>query len=214
MSEEAIRRKLLADGEVNGDDRRINILHRNFLQLAKKSAAGGEEGARAWEAESGLKLLGVLEQVETAGRKAAAVREMVSGEVSYYSAMEERLGLEMEVAQSRMEEAKRELEEAKRIRRHRQEYQLLCGRIRALPGRKETRAKLAATEADKEEARRRLSQLHSRLALRRKQFRALLLSLQELQATVSADGDIDAGQDDKESLPPKPTEPTAAEPSS
>lgn len=174
------------------ETRRLTSVLRETLRLA--SAEGGSIDAKALEEGFALARTS-LSLLEHAFDKAGAVVSMNEAELASYAELQS--GIEQSIARTQEDIAasKLQLEEARRVKRNKQEYDMVASKVEALPSRAETAKKIAQVQSELEalEATRRASD--EKLELRRRQFALLMHAAHDLQQTLEdADADHDAGR--------------------
>ncbi|VDM42327.1 unnamed protein product [Toxocara canis] len=129
MNEECIVRKLVADGDGAGDDKRFALL----VTLLIKSMKDPEI------ARSNLpRIMQILDAAETSMHKQVLIATMNEHQSNQYRQMAQEIDKEIVRAHERMQAAKKELEAAKAIRRNKEEYEALANVIQQFPSRHDT----------------------------------------------------------------------------
>ncbi|XP_065186471.1 THO complex subunit 7 homolog [Sycon ciliatum] len=176
--DEIIKKRLLIDGEGDGDDRRLNRLLRTFLRFCSPSCPE-EERASLYQ-----KLFVLLAQCEFAMSKLDMVQSMNCKELDNYSSLVDKIETNVEEAHQKIADSREELVIATQIRQNRQEYNALAKVIQQHPDRQETVNQLDKLSTELTELNTRKEQHETKLALRRKQFHLLMHSIYELQGVL------------------------------
>jgi len=186
--DEVIRRKLLVDGDGLGDDRRITTLLRTVMKWSN-SEESEQETMVNYE-----RMMATLAQCESTMVKSRYTTAMYQAEMKNYESLCEQIENSIADAHKKLENCKTELLEAKRIRKNRQEYDVLAKVIQTHPDRKETMRKLQKLSSELSQFQKTKEALEDKLNLRRKHFAVLSNALQELQGLLEDDeleeGDI------------------------
>ncbi|EPB80433.1 Tho complex subunit 7 [Ancylostoma ceylanicum] len=149
MREEILLRKLLADGEGTGEERRFQLLNACLRSLRNPSTVSKAEAVKA------LRLLSMRKQREIADMSGRQTRE--------YEEMAERVDKEIAISREKMAQAKKDLTAARLVRKNRKEYALLVGMIDDLPSRAETTRKLEDMQEELAQQQERQQQLEARM---------------------------------------------------
>ncbi|KHN87784.1 THO complex subunit 7 -like protein [Toxocara canis] len=153
MNEECIVRKLVADGDGAGDDKRFALL----VTLLIKSMKDPEI------ARSNLpRIMQILDAAETSMHKQVLIATMNEHQSNQYRQMAQEIDKEIVRAHERMQAAKKELEAAKAIRRNKEEYEALANVIQQFPSRHDTNLKLEAVKKELEEQHERQRKLEAK----------------------------------------------------
>uniref|UniRef100_A0A914ZKE3 THO complex subunit 7 n=1 Tax=Parascaris univalens TaxID=6257 RepID=A0A914ZKE3_PARUN len=129
MNEECIIRKLVADGDGAGDDRRFATLASLIMKLIKDP-----ENARSYLP----RIAQLLDAAKTSMHKQALIATTNEYQINKYKQMAHQIDSEIVRAHERMQLAKKELEAAKAVRRNKEEYEALAKVIQQYPSRQET----------------------------------------------------------------------------
>jgi len=119
-----MRRRLLFDGEGQGDDRRLNLLLKNVLKFC--SATSTDVGSSEELSTSHARVLAQLAQADWTERKGRMLRKMHARELADYEGLYGDILAGIERAQEDIATAKGELKEARKVRRNRMEYDALA----------------------------------------------------------------------------------------
>lgn len=203
--DDIIKRRLLVEGDSGTDDRQINKLIKFFVKWcnspADASAAatvtnGNQNGnggtlAVATEEESSdsiyEQMLATLSGVEFNLMRNKFIVEMNKMEQANYRALYERIKMEIERAKKKIIENKFELQHARKIRKNRQEYDVLAKQILEYPDRSEMQGTIKQLEEKVESLKKVEAEYYKKLDLRRKQFSVVLQSLSALKNLIDND---------------------------
>ncbi|KAL7069756.1 hypothetical protein ACQ4LE_011148 [Meloidogyne hapla] len=170
MTEEAIIRKLVADGDGTGDDRRILHLFQLINGLGKSNDPKSITN----------KIIILLDQIEFSFRKQQQISQVINSESENYEKLYEEIGVLLNKNQEKMEEVKKQFAEAKQIRKNQQEYDNIAKMIKEKPSRAETTKKLKILQDELEEAYSKQKTLEQRLIEKRESICTLAALLDEL----------------------------------
>uniref|UniRef100_A0A915PLS2 Uncharacterized protein n=1 Tax=Setaria digitata TaxID=48799 RepID=A0A915PLS2_9BILA len=173
MNEECIIRKLVADGDGGGDDRRFVTVLTLLLKLIKDPEASQSLLPR---------IMKTVDAAETAMKKQVLISAMNEQQIQEYGALINHIGefyLKQEIvrANEKMSAAKKELSIAKGMRKNKEEYELLAKMIEKIPSRAETTRKLEIIKKELEELHERQRNLEAKLADRRNHLHAFNIIL-------------------------------------
>ncbi|XP_014253977.1 THO complex subunit 7 homolog [Cimex lectularius] len=177
--EEIIKKRLLVDGDGAGDDRRINLLLKQFQQWC----ADDEADVKLTRDH----LLSQVNKCEYAFLKSRLTATMAEAEVENYEFISKQIEQEIERVKEEIVKTKEDFKEAKVIRKNRLEYEVLAKVINEQQDRKETNEKLEKLRSELETLEVKYNQLESKLDMRRKQFHVLFASLHQLQVLLDED---------------------------
>ncbi|VDK87766.1 unnamed protein product [Litomosoides sigmodontis] len=142
MNEECIIRKLVADGDGGGDDRRFVTFLTLLLKLIKEPELSQSLLPRVMK---------TLDAAETAMKKQVLISAMNERQIQDYATLTNHIEQEIVKANEKMAAAKRELTVAKGMRKNKEEYELLAKMIEKVPSRPETTRKLEIIKKELEE---------------------------------------------------------------
>uniref|UniRef100_A0A9J2PT14 THO complex subunit 7 homolog n=1 Tax=Ascaris lumbricoides TaxID=6252 RepID=A0A9J2PT14_ASCLU len=168
MNEECIIRKLVADGDGAGDDRRFATLASLIMKLIKDP-----ENARSYLP----RITQLLDAAKTSMHKQALIATTNEYQINKYEQMAHQIDSEIVRAHERMQLAKKELEAAKAVRRNKEEYEALANVIQQYPSRQETNMKLEAVKKQLEEQHERQRKLEAKLMERKNHLHAFSMIL-------------------------------------
>jgi hypothetical protein len=104
-----------------------------------------------------------------------------------YQILYEKIKVEIEKAKRKIVESKIELQEARKIRKNRQEYDVLSRQIQNYPDRSEMENTIKALEEKMEHLKKVDAEYNKKIDLRRKQFSVVLQSLSSLKGLIETD---------------------------
>ncbi|KJH51879.1 Tho complex subunit 7 [Dictyocaulus viviparus] len=185
MREDVLLRKLLADGEGTGEERRFQLLNGCFRSLRNANTVSKAEAVKA---------LRLIDSLELSMRKQREIAEMTKRQTKEYEEMAERVDKEIAISREKMTQAKVDLAAARLVRKNRKEYALLVGMIEDLPSRAETTRKLDEIQEELTQQQERQQQLEARLSERRNHLHALNIILANFQKLL-ADEDNELSND-------------------
>ncbi|KAE9421887.1 hypothetical protein Angca_005588 [Angiostrongylus cantonensis] len=186
MREDVLLRKLLADGEGTGEERRFQLLNGCLRLLRNANTVSKAEAVKA---------LRLMDSLELSMRKQREIAEMTKRQTREYEKMAERVDKEvLAISREKMAQAKADLAAARLVRKNRKEYALLVGMIEDLPSRAETTRKLEDMQEELVHQQERQQQLEARLSERRNHLHALNIILANFQKLL-ADEDNELSND-------------------
>ncbi|VDN08331.1 unnamed protein product [Thelazia callipaeda] len=128
-SDECIIRKLVADGDGSGDDRRFVTILTLLFKLMKEPEL----------AQSLLpRILKMLDATEIAMQKQVSIGSMNKQQIENYIAMVKKIDDDLLKANDSLLAAKKELSVVKGMRRNKEEYEMMAKIIEKIPSRSET----------------------------------------------------------------------------
>jgi len=104
-----------------------------------------------------------------------------------YQVLYQKIKVEIEKAKKKIGESKVDLQEARKIRKNRQEYDVLSRQIQNYPDRTEMASTLKALEEKMEHLKKVDAEYNKKIDLRRKQFSVVLQSLSSLKGLIETD---------------------------
>ncbi len=113
--------------------------------------------------------------------------DMNKVEQENYQILYEKIKVEIEKAKRKIVESKIELQEARKIRKNRQEYDVLSRQIQNYPDRSEMENTIKALEEKMEHLKKVDAEYNKKIDLRRKQFSVVLQSLSSLKGLIETD---------------------------
>ncbi|CAG9533793.1 unnamed protein product [Cercopithifilaria johnstoni] len=168
MNEECIIRKLVADGDGGGDDRRFVTILTLLLKLIKEPEPSQSLLPR---------IMKTLDSAETAMKKQVLISAMNERQIQEYAMLTNHIEQEIVKANEKMSAAKKELSIAKGMRKNKEEYELLAKMIEKVPSRPETTRKLEIIKKELEELHEKQRNLEAKLADRRNHLHAFNIIL-------------------------------------
>ena len=195
--EEIIKKRLLLEGDSGTDDKQINKLVRYFVkwchhhQQQQQQESNGEKQNGGDEAESCEsmyeQLVATFHSIEFSLAKNELILDMNMREQNNYAQLYERIKVEIELAKKRIIESKFELQQARKIRKNRQEYDILAKQILNFPDRAEMQSTIRRLGDKVESLKKVEAEYYKKLDLRRKQFGVLLQALSALKNLIDND---------------------------
>ncbi|XP_014667623.1 PREDICTED: THO complex subunit 7 homolog [Priapulus caudatus] len=181
--DDILRKKLLIEGDGTGSDTRINTFLKTFFKwFHGKDAESDEESNAAYQ-----KLLSQLAQIEISHAKTKFIHDMNVQEKKNYERLYTDIEQQIDDARQQIIDCKNELLQAKRIRKNRQEYDVLAKLIQQHPDRQETLNELEALDQQTQSSQKENLALDDKLEMRRKQFHVLMTAIYELTSLLEAD---------------------------
>ncbi|EJW84015.1 hypothetical protein WUBG_05074 [Wuchereria bancrofti] len=168
MNEECIIRKLIADGDGGGDDRRFATILAFLLKYFKDSESSQSFVPR---------IMKMMEAAETAIKKQALVSAMNEQQIQDYIMLTNRIEQQLIKENQKKSAAKKELVVAKGKRKNKEEYELLAKMIEKVPSRSESTRKLDLIKKELEELHEKQRNLETKLAERRNHLHSLNIIL-------------------------------------
>lgn len=186
--DDIIKKRLLIEGDSGNEDRIINKLIRNFVKwtnsfYAENGILNDEENSENLYEQ----LVSNLGHAEFGLLRNQFIVEMNKNEQENYKTLYEKISNEIEKAKKKIIENKAELVEARKIRKNRQEYDVLARQILNYPDRKEMQETIKNLEAKVESLKKAESDYDRKIDLRRKQFSVVLQSLSSLKSLIEND---------------------------
>ncbi|PAV84759.1 hypothetical protein WR25_14622 isoform B [Diploscapter pachys] len=174
MKDEVALRKLQADGDGAGEEKRIQIL----INSVKEIVAAGDEQ----KLEECVKALKQIDSIELTAIKIMHVTSRILAEIEELKKTSEEVKQSIEQSRTKMEESKKRLQEVRIIRRNKQEYSQLVNVIEENPSRVETNRRIHELQDELVQLQERQKQLEQKLSERRAQlqsFNAVLMVFQK-----------------------------------
>ncbi|TMW49412.1 hypothetical protein DOY81_005513, partial [Sarcophaga bullata] len=179
-----IKKRLLIDGDGTGDDRRLNMLLKQFLK---------------WIQIIYDRLMAQLAQCQFAAAKTERTSQMIDEELENYQKLSQTIEKSIEAAKLELEESKKELMVAKQIRKNKMEYDQLAKVIKQQPDRKQTQQQIEYLQKELAELTEKKLKLERKFEKRQKDFSVLMYAIRELEAQLAEDSsseDEDSKSDD------------------
>lgn len=196
--DDIIKKRLLIEGDSGNEDRLINKLIKNFVKWTNSfyntSNLNGD-GSNFNDEESSEflyeQLTANLAHTEFGLLRNQFILEMNQAEQQNYDVLYQKINSEIEKAKKKIVENKVELQEARKIRKNRQEYDVLAKQILNYPDRLEMQNTIKNLEAKVESLKKAESDYDRKIDLRRKQFSVVLQSVSSLKNLIETDTNLD-----------------------
>lgn len=198
--DDIIKKRLLIEGDSGNEDRLINKLIKNFVKWSNKvinneasNSANGQENipSQSTDDESieylNEQTIASLSHAEFGLFRNQFIFDMNKMEQDNYEELYKRINSEIERAQKKIIESKVDLIEARKIRKNRQEYDIIARQILQFPNRAEMQANIKNLEEKVEQLKRSEAEYDRKIDLRRKQFSVVLQSLSSLKMLIETD---------------------------
>ncbi|CAO4372749.1 unnamed protein product [Caenorhabditis nigoni] len=182
MKDDTLTRKLIADAEGAGEDRRLQQIATFFRESRKVEEPKIAEVVKVTRA---------LELVELSMLKQKQIAEMNKRQALEFDSFAGEIDSEIELMYEKMETAKAELAEAKIVKKNRQEYRKLVNVMNEVPTRAETARKLEEVRDELERQHERQKVLEAKLTDRRNHLQAFNVILSNFQRFCTEDDDDD-----------------------
>ncbi|XP_005180059.1 THO complex protein 7 [Musca domestica] len=184
--EEIIKKRLLIDGDGTGDDRRLNMLLKQFLKWMYSKNDSPENNQIIYD-----RLMAQLAQCQFAAAKTERTSQMIDKELENYQQLSQTIEKNIEAAKQEIEESKKELVTAKQIRKNKMEYDQLAKVIKQQPDRKETQKHIESLQKELAELNEKKMKLERKFEKRQKDFSVLMYAVRELEAQLAEDSSSD-----------------------
>ncbi|XP_013097542.1 THO complex protein 7 [Stomoxys calcitrans] len=184
--EEIIKKRLLIDGDGTGDDRRLNMLLKQFLKWMYSKNDSPENNQIIYD-----RLMAQLAQCQFAAAKTERTSQMIDEELENYQKLSQTIEKNIEAAKLEIEESKKELVIAKQIRKNKMEYDQLAKVIKQQPDRKETQKHIESLQKELAELNDKKLKLERKFEKRQKDFSVLMYAVRELEAQLVEDSSSD-----------------------
>lgn len=193
--DDIIKKRLLIEGDSGNEDRLINKLTKNFVKWATfvqhADSTNGDKISTNTEDDSSESLyeqmMISLSHAEFGLLRNHLIFDMNKMEQDSYKVLYDKIDNEIEKAEKKIIESKLELQEAKKIRKNRQEYDILARKIQNYPDRMEMQTTIKNLEEKVENLKKMDYEYNKKIELRRKQFSVVLQSLSALKNLVEND---------------------------
>ncbi|CAP38996.1 Protein CBG22401 [Caenorhabditis briggsae] len=182
MKDDTLTRKLIADAEGAGEDRRLQQIATFFRESRKVEEPKTAEVVKVTRA---------LELVELSMLKQKQIAEMNKRQALEFDSFAGEIDSEIELMYKKMETAKAELADAKIVKKNRQEYRKLVNVMNEVPTRAETARKLEEVRDELERQHDRQKVLEAKLTDRRNHLQAFNVILSNFQRFCTEDDDDD-----------------------
>ncbi|VDD96419.1 unnamed protein product [Enterobius vermicularis] len=144
MNDDCVVRKLTADGDGAGDDKRFVTFISHLFKITRERDPAQIHNHVLWLKET-------LDAAEITMEKQVLLAAMNDKHIEEYRHLAEEIDKSVKESYERMREAKKDLLVAKGVRRNKEQYELLAGMIQQIPSREESTAKLIALKDELEE---------------------------------------------------------------
>jgi THO complex subunit 7 len=206
--ENIIKKRLLIEGDSGNEDKLINKLTKSFIKWASCVQSEGDEADETCDAlfeqmqislshaEFGLlrnHLIYDMNQMEQNNYK---VIELIHFVLRFYviellvvlkQVLYETINNDIDKAEKKIVEKKVELQEARKIRKNRQEYDLLARRIHEYPDRLQMQETIRNLEERMKNIKKTDAEYDKKIELRHKQFSVVLQSVSSLKSLIESD---------------------------
>lgn len=200
--DEIIKKRLLVEGDSGNEDRCINKLAKLFIKYVKsiqndktQPQIEDEETENAYEM-----MLAVLSHIEFGLFRNQLVLDMNKLEQENYEHLYQNIDYEIEKAKLNIIKSKSDLQEARKIRKNRQEYDVIAKEINKFPDRHEMQLSVERLEKQLENLKQTKNDLNHKIELRRKQFSVLVKSVSTLKCLIENDQYNDIVIDDSNDI--------------
>ncbi|XP_030373689.1 THO complex protein 7 [Scaptodrosophila lebanonensis] len=191
--EEIIKQRLLIDGDGTGEDRRLNVLLKQFLKWANSKNESPETNQIMYG-----RLMAQFAQCKFAALKNVHTLKMISEEREHYKKLAEAHEESIEVAKEEIEASKKELVIAKQIRKNKMEYDLLAELIAEQPDRKKTEKQIETIKKEIDQLTHKKLKLERKFQKRRNDFTLLMYTIHELEQQLENDNNSSSTESETE----------------
>jgi THO complex subunit 7 len=193
---------LLIEGDSGNEDRLINKLIKNFVKWSSMALTGDVSSSETTTTTNDPdfntieylheQCFASLSHAELGLFKNQFTLDMNKMEQEQYKQLYQRINSEIERAQAKIVQSKVDLLDARKIRKNRQEYDIIAKQILTFPsGRAEMATIIQSLEERVEQLKRSETEYDRKIDLRRKQFSVVLQSLSSLKMLIETDSKID-----------------------
>ncbi|KAK5643325.1 hypothetical protein RI129_007170 [Pyrocoelia pectoralis] len=189
--EEVIRRKLLIDGDGTGDDRRLNVLLKNFFKWGNFCDETSTEFRSLYD-----RMLAQIDQCESAARRSQIGLRANGRQQQKGQQYQKKLERQINDCKKTIEVNKQNLVQAKVLKQNRMMYDLLAQSIKQQPARKDTDKRLADLKAELNQLRDQKTKLEQKLEMRKKLFHVSMSSMNQLRSILEEDDITNTSLDD------------------
>ncbi|CAD5226048.1 unnamed protein product [Bursaphelenchus xylophilus] len=172
MSEEAILRKFVADGDGFGEDKRLQTL---FIQLRNLNPEAEDNSEEVIRVENTLGL------VEYSLEKQNVLSDLIYNETQVLKNLNMEIYGKIDQLKAQIDSVKKELEEAKLVRKNKQEYDDIARKIVEKPSREETTENLEKLHASLSDLHETQKELEQKLADKRTRVQELNVLIDEFR---------------------------------
>ncbi|KAL9874962.1 THO complex subunit 7 isoform 1-T1 [Glossina fuscipes fuscipes] len=188
FAEDIIKKRLLIDGDGTGDDRRLNMLLKQFLKWMYSKSDSAENNQIIYD-----RLMAQLAQCQFASAKTERTGLMINEELENYQKLSQTIEKNIYSAKHEIEESKKELIIAKQIRKNKMEYDQLAKVIKQQPDRKETEKQIEVLQKELTELTEKKLKLERKFEKRQKDFSVLMYAIRELETQLADDSSSEDG---------------------
>ncbi|EDV95653.1 THO complex protein 7 [Drosophila grimshawi] len=174
--EEIIKQRLLIDGDGTGEDRRLNMLLKQFLKWANSKNDSQETNQIMYD-----RLMAQFAQCQFAALKNVQTLRMIKEEHENYIKLIEKHEESIEIAKEQIESSKKELIIAKELRKNKMEYDLLTSLIEEQPDRKGTEKHIDIIKKEIDKLTQKQQKMEHKFQKRRNDFTLLMYTIHELK---------------------------------
>lgn len=202
--EDIIKKRLLIEGDSGNEDRLINKLTKNFVKWTNSLMVNDETNGNGTHQSNAStngnvqvdeenseylyeQMMASLSNAEFGLLRNHFIYDMNRVEQENYQVLYEKINNEIEKAKRKIIESKQELQEAQKIRKNRQEYDVLSRQIQNYPDRAEMQQTIKSLEEKLEHLKKVDTEYNKKIDLRRKQFSVVLQSLSSLKGLIDTD---------------------------
>ncbi|KAH8380565.1 hypothetical protein KR009_011477, partial [Drosophila setifemur] len=179
--EEIIKQRLLIDGDGTGEDRRLNVLLKQFLKWA--NAKNDSPDSQVMHD----RLMAQFAQCKLTAMKNVQTLQMIEAERENYSRLVEQHEESIVLAREEIEASKRELVTAKQIRKNKMEYDLLASLIADQPDRGGTQRQIQTIRREIDDLVQTKLKMERKFQKRRNDFTLLMYTIHELEQQLGQD---------------------------
>jgi THO complex subunit 7 len=198
--DDLIKKRLLFEGDSGNEDRLVNKLIKTFVKFSHSSSLNpqtikinSEATNESEENQENVyeQIIASLSHAEFGLLRNQFILDMNKLEQDKYEVLYKKINSEIERATKKIVESKKDLQEARKIRKNRQEYDILARQILNYSNRSEMQAKIKALEDKVELLKKQENEYDRKIDLRRKQFSVVLQSLSTMKNLIENDLKID-----------------------
>jgi THO complex subunit 7 len=190
--DEIIKKRLLIEGDSGNEDRCINKLIKLFIKWCNNITQEQKPNIQQDDdfnevANAHEMMLAVMSHIEFGLMRNQFILDMNKQEQDNYENLYKNIDYDIEKAKNDIVQSKLDLQEARKIRKNRQEYDVLAHDINNYPDRQEMQATIERLDKQLEQLKDTKTDLNHKIELRRKQFTVLLKSLSSLKVLLEND---------------------------
>ena len=194
--DDIIKKRLLIEGDSGNEDKLINKLIKNFVTWTNNvvnSEANQENAQKEDENVDSLheQLVASVSHAEFGLMRNQFELDMNKMEQENNEELYKKINNEIERAKKKIVESKVDLVEARKIRKNRQEYDIIARQILKYPNRAEMQTTIKNLEEKVESLKKSGTEYDRKIDLRRKQFSVVLQSLSSLKNLIETDMKFD-----------------------